>query len=51
MHYVIVFTRSSHFNKYLHKPSLMRVDSGAYPRGGKLTLEASLRLSLFSYAL
>jgi hypothetical protein len=29
-------------------PSLIRVDSGAYPRGGKLTLEARLSLSLFS---
>ncbi len=34
----IAFPRSGH--KYLHKPSLMRGDSEAYPQGGKLTLEA-----------
>jgi hypothetical protein len=32
----------------LIRPSLIRVDSGAYPRGGKLTLEAQLSPSLFS---
>jgi len=32
----------------LLRPSLTRVDSGAYPRGGRLTLEAQLSLGLFS---
>jgi len=27
-------------DEHLLKPSLMKVDSGAYPRGGTLTLEA-----------
>ena len=36
----IAFTRSSRCNKYLLKLGLQRVDSGAYPRGGTLTLEA-----------
>ncbi len=34
------FARSDHFDEHLLKPSLMQVDSGAYPRGGKLTLGA-----------
>ena len=36
----IASTRSCHFSSCSLKLGLLRADSGAYPRGGKLALEA-----------